>query len=180
VKIAIILNGISFQKSLFFKRILPLLQASYPVETFETLSRHDAINLASKAVDKGFDVILAAGGDGTVHQVLNGILKGNETLARLPVLGVLPIGTGNDFARSVLRSVAYHETLNLLAAKESNTIDIGRITFTTETGEKDSRYFVNVVDTGMGPEVVQKVLNSGRPFGSALAYYSSILSTFFR
>jgi diacylglycerol kinase (ATP) len=46
------------------------------------------------------DLILAAGGDGTLNQVVNGVLTGRETEIKLPVIGLIPMGSGNDFART--------------------------------------------------------------------------------
>jgi diacylglycerol kinase family enzyme len=57
--------------------------------------------------------------------------------------------------------------------------DVGKVDYTTAEGQRDSRYFINVADIGMGPEVVDKVMKSGRPFGAGVAYYKSILATFF-
>ena len=80
---------------------MPALQKAYNADVFETQTKHDAFFLASKAIEKKYTVILAAGGDGTVNQVLNGILKGREDDKDLPTLGVIPIGSGNDFARTL-------------------------------------------------------------------------------
>ena len=179
MRVAIILNGISLQKKFFFAKILPPLQAHFAVEVFETHSRHDAVSLADKAVDKRFDIVFAAGGDGTVHQVLNGILHDREEGMNLPVMGIIPIGSGNDFART-LRLKADPEQIALLLKKnQPHRVDVGKISFTElDGGNRSQRYFINEVDIGMGPEVVKRVVASGRPFGSAAAYYLAILSTF--
>jgi len=73
--------------------------------------------------------------------------------------------------------------INQLVKVSYINIDVGRVDFMTDSplhksDKKDFRYFINEVDVGMGPEVVRKVLSSGRPLGSAVAYYQSILSTF--
>src|SRR5688572_20232735 len=101
VKIAIILNGISLKKKFFYKKVLPPLASAFKVDVFETRSKHDAISLASAAVDKAYDVLLAAGGDGTLNQVLNGVLQERENASDFPVVGVFPMGSGNDFARAL-------------------------------------------------------------------------------
>jgi YegS/Rv2252/BmrU family lipid kinase len=180
LKIAIILNGISLQKKYFYGEVLPALQAVFPeIEILETLSQHDGILLGAKAVDRWFDIILAAGGDGTVHQVANGMLS-RRHLYRLPPLGIIPIGSGNDFARCLdIR----REPAQLIAAIQTGrtrSIDVGHITHHKTHGANETarRYFINEADIGMGPDVVRKVTSSGRPFGSAVAYYVAILSTF--
>lgn len=180
MKIAIILNGISLKKKFVYHEILPAIKPHYEVEVFETRTQNDAVLLASKAADKHFDVIIAAGGDGTVHQVLNGILEGREGASNLPVLGIIPIGSGNDLARALKLEADTNEFLELLKTQQPRTIDIGKVSYhiDSNSNKQTSRYFVNEVDIGMGPEVVKKVMSSGRPFGPSVAYYLAILSTF--
>ena len=98
MKIAIILNGISRKKKEFYHRIHPAIAEEFNTTILETRFAGHAEELASEAVLEKYNVVMAAGGDGTVHQVLNGLLK-NEAADR-PVLGIIPLGTGNDFARS--------------------------------------------------------------------------------
>lgn len=178
MKIAIILNGISLEKEKFYKKFLPRLTSQFPVEVFETLTVNHAVSLASKAVDKQFDIILAAGGDGTLHQVLNGILRGREQSKNLPMMGVIPIGTGNDFARSVHVGKNINQLIALLQNQNPKQIDIGKVSYTSIKNETAERFFINVADLGMGPEVVKKVMSNDRMFGSSLSYYFAILSTF--
>jgi diacylglycerol kinase (ATP) len=178
LKIAIILNGISLRKKFVYHDILPALKPLFDVEVFETLTQHDAVTLASKATDKYYDVILAAGGDGTVHQVVNGILEGREGSKNLPALGIIPIGSGNDFARALKLEASVDQIIGFLKRSQPRKIDIGKITYAINTNEQAMRYFINEVDIGMGPEVVKKVMSSDRPFGPSVAYYLAILSTF--
>jgi len=180
MKIAIILNGISVAKKNFYRNVLPALQQSFLVDVFETRSQQDAPLLSSQAVDKKFDVIIAAGGDGTVHQVVNGMLEGREPHHTLPALVVYPLGTGNDFARSLNIYTDSNQLISLLTNFKVKQVDVGIVTFTNTTGESEGRYFVNVADVGMGPEVVKRVLNSKRLLGSGVSYYLAILSTFFK
>lgn len=177
----IILNGISLKKKLFYHEYLPAISKIFNVEVHETLSKNDASALASKFTDKYVDAILAAGGDGTLHQVVNGILKGRENERKLPVVGIIPIGSGNDFARGSGLQIKTDQTLRLLTDFKPRRIDVGMVEFSAQPGSGDQKrmaYFINVADIGMGPEVVHKVLSSGRPFGSQVAYYKSILNTF--
>ncbi|MGC1241283.1 MAG: diacylglycerol kinase family protein [Chryseosolibacter sp.] len=177
----IILNGLSLKKKILYHEYLPAISQLFDVEVHETLSLNDARNLASKFTDKYVDVIIAAGGDGTIHQVVNGVLKGHENERKLPVIGVLPIGSGNDFARGAGLKANIDQTLKVLSAFQVRPIDVGMVEYNLHPGPESERafvYFVNVADIGMGPVVVGKVNNSGRPFGSAVAYYKSIINTF--
>jgi diacylglycerol kinase (ATP) len=180
IKIGVILNGICVHKKKFFKHILPKLTSHFHVDVFETHAKDDALTLASNAVEMQYHVILAAGGDGTLSQVINGVLKGREHNTNLPVIGVIPLGSGNDFARSI--NFVKDSTEKLIALINTNShkqIDIGRVQYST-SGEKRNcfSFFINVADIGMGPEVVKRVMQSRRAFGSALEYYKNILLTF--
>lgn len=176
-RVAIILNGISLKKKLFYIKILPALQQLANVHVHETRTRHDAITLASKAVEKRYDLIYAAGGDGTLNQVVNGMLVGNENSSKLPVLGLIPLGSGNDFARTVNIKPESSLIIDALTEFKPKPVDVGRITFTSEAGTPVS-YFINIADVGMGPQVVKRLLDSGRAFGTSLTYYAAILQTF--
>lgn len=178
MNVAVILNGISLKKKFFYDKIVPALQKEFNVDVFETLTQHDAVFLASKAVDKDYSVILAAGGDGTVNQVLNGILKRRESSTDLPTLGVIPIGSGNDFARSIHATNSPSDLLQRLTLNKKQLADVGKIQYINKQGKSETSYFINVADAGMGPEVVRRVLDSDRVFGSAVAYYLAILATF--
>lgn len=179
-KIAVILNGISLKKKIFYNRFLPALQQFHEVEIFETKSKHDGISLASKAVEKNkYHIILAAGGDGTLHQVVNGVFTGREKDSKLPVIGQIPMGSGNDFAKSAKLKSDPNHLLKLIERFDPQKVNLGLITYTDDANQNQKRYFLNVSDIGMGPQVVKKVLDSGRAFGSTIAYYKSILSTFF-
>src|SRR5690606_30756144 len=126
--------------------------------------------------------IIAAGGDGTVNKVLNGMLQGREKETKLPWLGVIPIGSGNDFARGAGLKTHVDDVMERIAAGKPQAIDIGVGEYCLEPGNRRERatsYFLNVADLGMGPDVVRRVLNSGRPFGSEVAYLKSIVTTFF-
>jgi diacylglycerol kinase (ATP) len=179
VKVAVILNGVSFHKKKFYKHILPRLSAVYPTEVFETKSKNDAKILARNAALSNYNIILAAGGDGTIHQVINGIL--NERDHDLPAVGIIPLGTGNDFARGIgLLYEPEDHLINLLKKFSPKLIDVGEVYYSNDKGLKDqSSYFINEASIGMGPEVVSRVMNSQRRLGAAIEYYKNILLTFF-
>jgi diacylglycerol kinase (ATP) len=177
VKIAIILNGISLKKKFFYKKVLPALK-DFNVDVLETRTKDDALEFASKCVEKKYDLLIAAGGDGTLNQVLNGMLLNHEGQLDLPVLGVLPLGSGNDFARAMKISRKAKEFKERIKLFQARNLDVGKIHSTHENGDPISSYFINVADAGMGPEVVNR-MSRNRSFGSGVAYYKAIIATFF-
>jgi diacylglycerol kinase (ATP) len=176
--VVVILNGISLYKKAFYHKYFTRLSKLCNLQVRETKTRNDAAMLASKAAENYVDVVIAAGGDGTLHQVINGVLTGRENETKLPVIALIPIGSGNDFARTAGIKQDIDQLENLLKAFRPRQINVGRVHFSDDTHENANRYFINEVDIGMGPYVVEKVVTGGRPFGAAVSYYQSILSTF--
>ena len=97
------------------------------------------------------DVVVAVGGDGTVHYVLNHLMISNRRAA----LGVLPLGSGCDFARNFEMT----DALAVLARGETKAIDVGEI---ESAGNKI--WFANVADAGMGAEVTRQMANHSRNY----------------
>ncbi len=102
--------------------------------------RH-AIEIA-KSRGEEFDVVVATGGDGTVNEVANGLYGLNTTF------GILPLGNGNDFALGIKLDEDYHRSLDIL--EQGLTCDL---TVGLAKADDDERYFVNIVDTGVGATV---------------------------
>jgi len=93
-----------------------------------------AIELAKQAVQEGCDMVIALGGDGTVHEVINGLMQVPEN--KRPVMGIVPIGSGNDFAYSMgITQKSSHALAHALKAENIQPVDIGLMT--DEQGRKD-------------------------------------------
>lgn len=177
LKVAVILNSLSGKKKIFYSRLLPVLREHATVDVFETQSETDAFTFSAHAVAQHADVIIAAGGDGTIHQVVNGMLKSNLPADRLPALTILPIGSGNDLARTLNISLSVDELKSRLLNRTFKRIDVGSVRFRKE-GREQLSYFVNVCSAGMGPEVLSRMHSGKKTFGATLAYYVAILKTF--
>jgi diacylglycerol kinase (ATP) len=178
LKTLIILNGISPKKNKFYSEILPLLQKKFEITVTETSYAGHASQLASEAVGKNFDCILAAGGDGTLHQVINGILKEKITNP-LPSTGLIPLGSGNDFATTCGLSFDANAIEKLLRANKPQPTDVGKISCSDFDGNKIEKYFINACSVGMGPATVQRMEKSSAWLNADLRYLTSILHTFF-
>ena len=113
----------------------------------ETSRRGDAADYAAAAA--GDRLVIAVGGDGTAHEVVNGLLR--RPSERPPRAGFLQRGTGADLARSLLAPRRPEEVAGWLATDRWRLIDAGRLG--TSTGR---RYFINVADAGIGAEVVRR------------------------
>lgn len=177
MKVAIILNGLSGKKRFFYSRLLPVINEVAEAHVFETQSATDAFSFSVKAVSQNFDVVIAAGGDGTINQVVNGMLQSSLPLEKLPALSILPVGSGNDLARTVNIDLKADTLKQRLIQKNIKPIDIGSVTF-QQHGNESHAYFINVCSAGMGPEVLNYMRSGGKTLGAAVAYYIAILTTF--
>jgi diacylglycerol kinase (ATP) len=177
LKILIILNGISRKKKKFYSEILLALQKKFAITVAETTYSGHASQLAAEALNKNYDAILAAGEDGTLHQVINGLLsKESKTL---PSIGLIPLGSGNDFATTCGLKAEAAQLIKLLQANQPKPIDIGKINCVDADGKEKVEYFINACSVGMGPATVQRMEKSPKWLGADLRYLTSILHTFF-
>jgi diacylglycerol kinase (ATP) len=177
LNIVIILNGVSKKKKKFYRSILPVLQQKFTIEVLETQYANHARQLAAEAVLKKPDVIISAGGDGTLNQVLNGMMRfGNENL---PALGLIPLGSGNDFANSASLNADPDLLLDLLARNQPKPTDIGKVVCRNGKNEEITHYFINVCSLGMGPATVKRMEKAPTWLGADLKYLLSIVQTFF-
>lgn len=130
--------GKRFQQGL--KLPNPIASQSSSIEYRQTERPAHAQEIAHKASSEGFDTIIAAGGDGTIHEVLNGILASGVSNVRM---GVMPVGTANDYAYSLARRSRGSEPF-------SQRVDIGAMTCMGKT-----RYFANVAGVGFPGRVAE-------------------------
>jgi diacylglycerol kinase (ATP) len=106
-----------------------------------------AIELAKQAGEQDYDMVIAMGGDGTVHEVINGIMQIPED--KRPVLGVVPVGSGNDFAHGINVSRKPTEALAYALDGEASAVDLGLMTDEHQRKE----YFDNTLGIGFGAVV---------------------------
>ena len=133
-----------------------------------TRKKGDAIRLARDAVKKGFDYIIAAGGDGTLNEVINGIGPNSNRVQ----VGLLPLGTGNDFARTLDLPHAVQDNIDILVAQQTSRIDLARVT------SDRTRYVVNVSAGGFSGLVDEKLTPKIKRTWGPLAYVRSAAAAF--
>jgi diacylglycerol kinase (ATP) len=125
----------------------------------------EAETVAREAARVGSDYIIAAGGDGTLNEVINGIAISRG--ARQVCVGVVPLGTANDFARSIELVGDVDANIDTLRAKKTTVIDLVRMT----SGRR--RYFVNVSAGGFSGVVDEKLTSEIKAAWGPLAYVRS-------
>jgi diacylglycerol kinase (ATP) len=146
------------------------LQGLGPHSLFETKLPGDAGRLARQALAEGFDRVIAAGGDGTLNEVLNGLSEGFGRVQ----LGLLPLGTANDFARSIYGSPDLEPAIAALTAGRTKMLDVVRVLI---CDEPQPRYFINVAAGGFSTLVDENLDKETKSFWGALSYAWTALKT---
>ncbi|MDF2615738.1 MAG: dagK [Sedimentibacter sp.] len=125
---------------------------------FATKKKGDGEAAAIRGCQERYDMIISCGGDGTVHEVVNGMMKCSER----PKLAILPAGTVNDFAEQLKMPKAYANFASLLLKKKFISIDVGKI---------NDDYFVNVVGGGAFTSIPHNVTIEAKTILGKYAYY---------
>ena len=128
-------------------RLLPALRAALQqfatLEVLETRGAGDAVERVARADLAGCDGLLAAGGDGTLFEVVNGLFA-HPPADRVP-LGVVPVGTGNAFARDLgLRPGDWEKGVGIVRAGRQRRVDVGRVSH-----DGGTYHFLNIVGAGL-------------------------------
>ncbi len=126
--------------------------------------------LATHAVARGGRRLVVVGGDGTLNEVINAVMALDVEMQRKICLGIVPNGTGCDFAKGVSIPKDPGESLSLIAEAPTRSVDVGCIVFRDEKGQKSRRFFLNVASFGLGGEVARRVRTAPRALGPAFAF----------
>jgi len=168
--IAFIINGARpLKKSI--QSIIDACEAdpNFKILCEKTRREKEARDLATQFSNDGIDLIVAVGGDGTVNEVMNGLMRAE----RKACLAIIPNGTGNDFYRSAFNNATHGDFLSALKNPKWMSVDVGKIQSTL-----GNQYFLNIADVGFGAAVVE-ILNKQRKYlGGKASYALAILRTF--
>jgi YegS/Rv2252/BmrU family lipid kinase len=138
----------------------------------------DLARLAREAAEDGAGLVVAVGGDGTVHEVANGLLDAERR--PLPDLGLLPRGTGDDFARALEIPSAEDEAVAVLRTGTSRSVDAGRVSYHRAGGEAARSHFVSMSGVGMSGAVAARLNRSSKRLGGRVAGLVSTFAVFAR
>jgi diacylglycerol kinase (ATP) len=146
-----------------FKKQLPevlqkLEMAGYETSCHATTGAGDATEAAKIAVARKYDLVVAAGGDGTINEVVNGLAEQEYR----PKLGVIPVGTTNDFARALHIPRDIEVAADIIVKGDTIPVDIGRI---------NDKYFINIAGGGRLTELTYEVPSKLKTMIGQLAYY---------
>lgn len=122
----------------------------------------------------GCERLLLVGGDGTVNEVVNGLMDARQRGAATPAFGVIPATTGNDFARTIGMPLPNREAVRALRTSRPRALDIGRVDYEV-SGKAVSRHFVLACAAGIAAEVAESANRGSKRFGGTLPFLTSLL-----
>jgi diacylglycerol kinase (ATP) len=154
VRICVIFNPAARgNKARHFRRQLDAIGSQCALKA--TSAPGDARRLAAEAVGEGYDLVVAAGGDGTVNEVLNGLGDAPDGFARAR-LGVLPLGTVNVFARELKIPPRIERAWEVLQRGHEMKMDLPRVEFSAD-GKIERRYFAQLAGAGLDARAIELV-----------------------
>lgn len=142
-----------------------------------TTHKEHAISITTTAIKKGFRKFLVVGGDGTLNEVVNGLFLQYLVPIEEFIVGLIPVGTGNDWRRSFGISGNYHDAIQTLIQGKILLQDVGLITYQNARGPK-KRYFVNVAGMGYDAIVARKTnMQKDQGKGGPLSYLFNLFTS---
>jgi YegS/Rv2252/BmrU family lipid kinase len=140
-----------------------------------TESPGHAVELAKSAAERGYELVVSVGGDGTINEVVNGLY--NSGGIKDITLGIISTGTGADYVRSCGFKHSLQEACLRLVNPKKLVVDIGTVEY-TNNGQKVKRVFVNCAGLGFAAEIVKATTQRYKTLGSKPSYLAGLIATF--
>jgi diacylglycerol kinase (ATP) len=145
----------------------------------ETCRHGDAIIIAREAAKTGAGLIIAMGGDGTVNEVINGLIQNRKTVNEQCELGILNSGSGSGLAQTLRLPVSISEQLDVIFESAAKPMDVGFVNYKDMYDHSCERLFMSECQVGLGGSVVSQVGMKLKHFGGRIAFGSVALSHLF-
>jgi len=181
VKVGVILNPVAGGGRL--KRRWPEIESALKPHCAELTMREteeagDGERLALAFAGQGFDLVIAAGGDGTASEAADGLLQAQAETGRAVALGILPCGTGTDFARGLGIPREPVDAVKHIVEAKTRALDAGRVSYVDDNGALASRHFINIASLGLSgatDRAVNEDKRKGRVSAKALFYWRTVV-----
>jgi diacylglycerol kinase (ATP) len=145
-----------------------LRSALGPLDVEWTRAPRDAERIAREGVRSGIERVIVAGGDGTLNEVVTGLLSAQ--LGDYAAIGLLPLGTASDFSRGLGQRPGVDAAIERLAAGKTSRVDAGRVTYRSDEGREATGYFANIASFGLSSVVGDLVNRSSKVLGGRMSY----------
>jgi YegS/Rv2252/BmrU family lipid kinase len=131
--------------------------------------------LAEQAARGGAELVVSVGGDGTLNEVVNGLVRGGTSTE----LATIPLGTGMDFVRTYGIPTRFEDAVRTVLDGTIRTIDVGRVSYREWSGAESERYVANVGSVGMSAAVAQRANGMSKALGGKATFFYALARVFF-
>jgi diacylglycerol kinase (ATP) len=132
------------------------------------------IELAGRAACEGAGLVVAVGGDGTLNEVVNGLVGATSTTE----LATIPIGTGLDFVRTYGIPTRFDDAVRVAREGRVRVVDVGRVSYRAWDGSEAERYVVNVGSVGMSAAVARRANGMSKVLGGRATFFYALVRVF--
>jgi YegS/Rv2252/BmrU family lipid kinase len=133
------------------------------------------IELAEQAAHDGAELVVSVGGDGTLNEVVNGLVRAGASTE----LATIPLGTGMDFVRTYKIPTDFDAAVRVALDGTTRTIDVGRVSYREWSGAEGERYVANVGSVGMSAAVAQRANGMSKALGGKTTFFYALARVFF-
>ena len=151
-----------------------------PFSAHFTTGSGDAVRLTRQALRNGADIIVCVGGDGTLNEVVNGLMGEDGPIRPETMLGFIPRSTGCDLIKTVPIYRELDRALDVIKNAHTLFLDLGRIRYQGRRAKPSYRYFHNVASFGLGGEVAERANRTTKAFGGFLSFLWATLISLLR
>ena len=153
---------------------------NFEFESVYTEHRYHATELTIRAIENGYRNFIIIGGDGTLNEVINGIFKQAEVPTTEIKIGVISVGTGNDWGRMYNMPSKYKKQIKIIRKGHTILQDVGQVTHNYHD-EKHKHFFINIAGMGFDALVAKKTnIAKQRGIGGAFMYLINLVIGLFQ
>lgn len=144
------------------------LGESYQIHT--TQNHGEAISLAARISEENIPLIICAGGDGTINEVVNGLFDQGKLINPEIELGIINCGTGSGFAQSIGLPDSLSDQIDLILTSRGKSLDLAHCSYLDKNGVMTARFYVSECQLGIGSAVVSQVNSKHKNWGGKMAF----------
>jgi len=138
-----------------------------------------SVAIVRNAIKNGYKYIMSVGGDGTINEVVNGFFENGILINNEAKLIIFSRGTGSDFIKSLGIGNSKKDIIKIIKNGKEKLVDLAKVCYISNEGNKAERYFINISDAGLGGETVARVNKSSKFFGGTITYLLGVLKTLY-
>lgn len=161
-------NGVTVRR---WPEIASLIeQEGLSFETLMTEAPEHATELTRGALKNGCDLVISVGGDGTHNEVMNGFFTPEGPVRPEAQLAFISMGTGSDLIKTLKIPKEPAEAIKHFIAAPPREIDVGKLSFMSYRGSKETRYFINIAGLGLDGDTVYRVNRTSKALGGFVSF----------